>query len=461
MRIEHVNWQEQYSVSESRWQDLRRIFLVIFPVFFVAALATLYAVLYAAIQYDIWFTGITNKFSFYLSLFKMCAVILLPAVILLAWLLFILKQGRDLVSAVYQPPADEKITPLILRKLLGVPPFPPPLNTLLKYPFVVIREAELAENHWTRWFGGPATLVIYDGIALYLERGNKFSRVVGPGAQMPLLERYEKIKEVVDLRPQTREGTIEPWTKDGIRIKLTIRAEVQIDASTAATLNSSKLRYPFDADAVKSAVEFTAVRLSDSKLQEVAWLEGVWGNITGSIIAFVAGHSLDELFLAPQMENHVNLIHQNNDPAEDMEQILSREISDQVTGEIRSKMQKNGVRVLNLQITQIEVPHRVRELRIKYWESIRQKIAAQRNSRAEAERIRARELTHAESQRTMLMTIMKRLENVDPKDLTEPLILSLSGILDQGLDDPIIRPLVAKESLAVLERIRKLLGERF
>jgi hypothetical protein len=61
----------------------------------------------------------------------------------------------------------------------------------------------------------------------------------------------------------------------------------------------------------------------------------------------------------------------------------------------------------------------------------------------------------------MLMTIMKRLENVDPKDLTEPLILSLSGILDQGLDDPIIRPLVAKESLAVLERIRKLLGERF
>jgi hypothetical protein len=461
MRIEHANWQEQYSVSESRWQDLRRIFLFIFPIFFVATLATLYAVLYAAIQYDGWFTGITSEFSFYLSLFKMYAVIFLPAVIVFAWLLFILKQGRDLVSAVYQPPADEKITPLILRKLLGIPPFPPPLNTLLKYPFVVIREAELAENHWTRWFGGPATLVIYDGVALYLERGNKFSRVVGPGAPMPLLERYEKIKEVVDLRPQTREGTIEPWTKDGIRIKLTIRAEVQIDANTAATLNSSKFRYPFDADAVKSAVEFTAVRLSDSKLQEVAWLEGVWGNITGAIIAFVAGHSLDELFLSPQMENHANSIHQNNDPAEDMEQILSREISDKVTGEIRSKMQKNGVRVLNLQITQIEVPHRVRELRIKYWESIRQKIAAQRNSRAEAERIRARELTHAESQRTMLMTIMKRLENVDPKDLTEPLILSLSGILDQGLDDPIIRPLVAKESLAVLERIRKLLGERF
>jgi hypothetical protein len=161
------------------------------------------------------------------------------------------------------------------------------------------------------------------------------------------------------------------------------------------------------------------------------------------------------------MENHANPTRQNDDPPEDMEQILSREISEQVTSGIREAMRKNGVKVLSLQITQIEVPEKVKELRTKYWESIRQKISAQRNSRAEAEHIRARELAHAESQRTMLMTIMKRLENVDPKDLTEPLILSLSGILDQGLDDPIIRPLVAKESLAVLERIRKLLGERF
>ena len=126
MTIEHANWQEQYSASESRWQDIQRIFLFIFPILFVATLATLYAVLYAATQYDNWFTGITSKFSFYLSLFKMYAVIFLPAIIVLVWLLFILKQGRDLVSTVYQPPVDEKITPLILRKLLGVPPFPPP-----------------------------------------------------------------------------------------------------------------------------------------------------------------------------------------------------------------------------------------------------------------------------------------------------------------------------------------------
>jgi hypothetical protein len=278
---------------------------------------------------------------------------------------------------------------------------------------------------------------------------------------MPLLERFERIKEVVDLRPQTKEDTIKPWTKDGIRIKMDIRVEIQINASQTAVLNSSKFRYPFDADAVKSAVEFTSVRLEDGKLQESDWIDSAWGNITGEFAGFVAAHSLDELFLSPRAESHTNGNHKNNDPEEDMEQLLSREISEQVTNKVSANLEKNGIKVLNLQITHIEVPEQVRKLRIKYWETVRLKISAQRNSRAEAEHIRARELTHAESQRTMLMTILKRLENVDPKDLTEPLILSLSGILDQGLDDPIVRPLIAKESFAVLERMRKLLEEKF
>lgn len=461
MNAERKNWQQRYSASESRWQDLGRIFRFLLPVLLAIFVASIYAVLFTVIRYDGWFDGITSRTSAYLALFRLYGMLLLPFIAMLAGLIFVLRQARELITGIHRPPEEDRLTPFILRKLMGVPPFPPPLNTMIKYPFVVIRDPEMPENHWARWFGGPATLVVYDGVALYLERGNKFSRVVGPGAPMPLLERHEKIKELVDLRPQTKEGEIAPWTKDGIRIKLGIRAEVQIDASAEATLESSKFRYPFDAEAVKLAVEFTAVRPSDGKLREVKWLDGVWGNITGSVIAFVAGHSLDELFLSPQMENQANPGRQNDDPLEDMEQILSREISEQVTTGIREEMRKNGVKVLSLQITQIAVPEKVRELRTKYWESIRQKISAQRNSRAEAEHIRARELAHAESQRTMLMTIMKRLENVDPKDLTEPLILSLSGILDQGLDDPIIRPLVAKESLAVLERIRKLLGERF
>ena len=49
----------------------------------------------------------------------------------------------------------------------------------------------------------------------------------------------------------------------------------------------------------------------------------------------------------------------------------------------------------------------------------------------------------------------------DQHYLTEALALSLSGILDQNLEDPLIRPLIAKESFAVLDRVKKLLHDRF
>ena len=461
-QTEHVHWQELYQPTESRWQDLIRILVFGLPIAALIFIATSYAYWIVAIHFEGWMPSSINQYSYYVTPLQILIVILLPITAMLIGLNFIFKQVQEFIVNVYQPSENVKLTPLIRRRVLGVPPFPPPLNTIFKYPFVIIKETGLEENHWTRWFGGPAILVIHDGVALYLERGNKFSRVVGPGAPMPLLERYERIKEIIDLRPQTKEGAVEPWTKDGIRIKLTIRAEIQIDTSPEALEKSSKFRYPFDSLAVKAAVEYSSVRLVNGKLQEIAWLEGAWGNITGAVSAFVAGHSLDELFLAPQTENHTNSNHNNHhNTVENIEQILSRRISTQVINGIQTSLQKNGIKISGLQITHFEVPEKVRELRTRYWESIRQKISAQRNSRAEAEHIRSREQAHAEAQRTMLMTITKKLENIDPADLTEPLILSLSGILDQGLDDPIVRPLIAKEAFAVLERMRKLLQERF
>ena len=465
---EYTNWQELYLPAESRWQDLKRLSEFILPIIVLVFFATIYAIGVTAIHFEDWFTASNNQFSYYIFLARIFIVVFLPVIAAIAGLRFIFKQTREFILTIYQPAEDENLTPLVLRRLLGIPPFPPPLNTLLKYPFIVIKEPDLEENHWARWFGGPATLVIYDGIALYLERGNKFSRVVGPGAPMPLLERYERIKEVIDLRPQIKTDSVMPWTKDGIRIKLTIRAEIQIDASPDALEKSAKFRYPFDPLAVKRAVEYSSVKLVNGKLQDVPWVEGAWGTITASVNAFVAGHSLDELFLAPQNENSGNSNHHNahinqhnSQIAENIEQILSLRISTQVINDIQVSLQKNGIKIQGLQIIHFEVPEKVRELRTRYWESIRQKISAQRNSRAEAEHIRSREQVHAEAQRTMLMTIIKRLENVPIDQLTESLTLSLSGILDQGLDDPLIRPLIAKESFAVLDRVRKMLDGKF
>jgi hypothetical protein len=279
---------------------------------------------------------------------------------------------------------------------------------------------------------------------------------------MVFLERNERIKEVVDLRPQTKTGDVMPWTKDGIRIRLTIRAECQISASPEAIARSAKFRFPFDPLAVKTAIESMTVGVSpEGELCESSWLEGAWGNITGSVLSYVAGHNLDELFLAPQQNGTSGLRPSENHPANDIAQILSHKIREDELEKIRKGLAQNGVSVSSIQITNVQMPREVIELRAKYWETAKQRIAAVRNSRAEAERIRIREQAHAEAQRAMLGAITEKLEKVDANNLTEPLILSLSGIIDQGLEDPLVRSLIAKESFDVLNRIRKMLKEGF
>jgi len=456
-----TQWQQQFSADSYQWQDMKRRGEFYLIIFFLLIIATSFAVGYGINNFDRWLFPIPSQTMFYLLLLRMLMIFLTPTIMALAGFWLLLDYASKLIHEIYKPKTDDDIVKLIKRRLLGVMPLPPPINSFVGYPSIMINKPELEESHSVRWFGGPGKLIIFDGFAAYLERGNKFSRVVGPSSPPPFLERFERIKEIVDLRPQTKSGYVEPWTKDGIHIKLKLDIEVQIDASAEASEKFTNLRYPFDPLAVKAAVEYTSVRLIGDKLEEQTWLDGAWGSITGAINAFVAGHALDELFVAPQSENHTNANHSNHETLENIEQIFSRRISDKVINDVRDRLHNNGIQVLNVQLTELEVPKEVLELRTKYWEIARDKVSAQRSSRAEAERIRARELAHAEAQRTMLTTIMTKLENVDANDLTEALILSLSGILDQNLEDPIIRPLIAKESFAVLDRVKKLIKDRF
>jgi cation transporter-like permease len=380
---------------------------------------------------------------------------LLAAVVVTGVVSFIISRAAaTYLRSVYRLPQDLNVEPLIQRRLYGLPLVPPPLSWFLMGTFIGFQEAALEDDHWARLVGGPAKLIVNDGVALYLERGDQTSRVVGPGSNF--LERYERIKDVIDLKPQRKSGFVMPWTKDGIRIQLTIMAECQISASLEARAAADDLRYPFDEEAVRRAVEHITVKEDDGGLREAPWLEGAWGTITGAINAYVARHSLDELFLA-------RLVPVTNPAAYSgmIAQLLSEQFSTAMLGQINSALAQHGVKALNIQITKVVLPDGILDLRIKYWESEQQILSARKDSKAEADSIRVRQQAFVLAQQTMLKAITEKLEKVDPDNLTEPLILSLSGLLDQGLNDPIVRPLLAKESFAALERLKRLLDQEF
>ncbi|MCS7010715.1 MAG: hypothetical protein NZL98_05050 [Anaerolineales bacterium] len=426
--------------------------LPIILLLFVMLVSTLAFIL---LKIPSWEAQVHNNLGAMWFTLRVIGSLLMPLVIGIGIIVLVYRIGLDFARAIYNLPPTTHLFPLIHRRLVGVPPLPPPLDTLWKYPFVTIKDPkDLPEDHWVRWLGGPATLVIYDGVALYLERGNRFSRVVGPGSPpMPFLDRYETVKAVVDLRPQTKEGETHPWTKDGIQVHVKIRMECQIYAGKEAIQASKNLVYPFDPQAVKQAVEYTAVKLDKerNRLYESDWLDGVWGQVTGYINRHISGHTIDEISLFEHEETHgVDGNLQVHALAQRHLEAINRSLFERNT----------GAKVLAIHLA-IDFPPEVNQYRVKYWEAERARRAAVRLSQAEADSIRLREEARARTEEDILNAITEKLKDVPPDNLTEPLLMSLTGILDNTLNDPLIRPIIARNSLNLLEQLRNLLKNRF
>jgi hypothetical protein len=428
---------------------------VLVPVLLLLFLGIISAVLYVALHAYEWTENVDTRWDGFWFTIRLAVTYLSPLLVSVVAVVLLYRAILGYARAFYNLPEETRIFSLIQRRLMGIPPLPPPLSAFMRYPFVVIKEPQdLGKDHWIRWLGGPATLVIYDGLAFYLERGSRFSRVVGPGSPpMPFLDRHETVKAVIDLRPQVRTDGMNPWTKDGIQVEMKIRMECQINASEEARANSRNLVYPFDPIAVKQAVEYTSVKRNaeTKELYESDWLDGIWGQVSGYLARHISCHSVDEIALAEIKDvgpSEGNL--QTFQLAKDHIDMINQDLS----------TRRCGSHVNNIHVT-LKFPKEVEEKRIAYWKSERNRITVIQESKAEADGIRVRQEARATAERDMLNAIMERLKRVSPDNLTEPLLLSLTGILENNIDDPLIRPLIAKQSLDLLEKLRDILKDRF
>ncbi len=455
-------WHNRFVKEEEQWKDLERTGKIIVPVIVLFFVIILYLIVYASLSPQKVAIDSPNVFGKIWLLIKLFFSVFAPAVIAGVGIRILSKQSEKIIKDFYQLPDDYNLAPLIKRKLLGVIPLPEPIKKVLNYPFITLEEAgDLEEYHWARWFGGPATLVIYDGVAVYLERGNKFSRVLGPGLPMPVLERYEIIKAIVDLRPQIREATVKTWTKDGIEVEFKVRAEIQIASSDEAKKrsvvlkeeeNAMNLVYPFDSDRVKTIVERTAVQYNSEtkELSESTWDSAAMGTITGKIKGYISGQAVDELLLEDE-----------NSP-----QFLSFQINDELSNSIKKGLEVAGSQLLDLQIIDlIPVDDEVFTEIINYWNAKKEMIKTIRVGETEAEGIRAKQSAHTKAYQSFLDTLINSLteinggeDDMDVDKFTEASVLLLTQVLEQSLSDPILGSLVAREGLRTLTMLKNQLN---
>lgn len=364
----------------------------------------------------------------------------------------------------YRPPEEIDPKEIIKYRLWGKPNVPPPFDllTIFQFKYLLVRDGEmLKKDEWPGWMacnlGGPLMLVVFDGCALYLERGNRFSRVVGPGDKVPFLEWYETIKYVVDLRPKVKTDEFKVWTKDGIKIGFTVQIECRI-GDPAQNPPAAGLVYPYDPQAIKRAVERYALRWPEQERAqgnsptEFTWVDAAWGQVTGILPGHIGSRSLNDLFVADL----------------DGGQILSPEVMRQLFDRINAATQNFGVYVTDLQILKIDLPPEVIELQRGSWLAEHQKIVIIRNGQAKAFNIRSQEKARAEAQRDLIIAITEGLQKNrthgahtgNPIDeLVEPLILSLSGMLEKSLGDPASRAYLARETLETFEKIQGMLNK--
>lgn len=403
----------------------------------------------------VWFR--TMPFPFFETYSKLIRVGLILAILLLFFLLFTmivfipaLRFASTFFTEFYCPTNGVDPSKIINYRLFGISKLPPPLNMFSQFSYIITRDGEIdKKDKWPAWIarnlGGPLILIVFDGNALYLERGNRFSRVVGPGEKIPFLEWYETIKYVVDLRPKVKTDKFDVWTKDGIKINLEVQIECRIgDPSKNDPVNG--LVYPYDPIAVKKAVERYSLRWPNRQTGEpceFTWLDAAWGQVTGIVPNYIGSRTLDDLFMADRNSG----------------QVLSPAAVEEIKTSLTNATQIFGVFITDFQILKVEMPEQVYEHQKEQWKTERQSIDTIIDGQTKAFHIRSQEKARADAQRDLIIAIADGLKKNKGRPYAEPLLLSLSGILDNSLKDPLMRAYLANETLETLEKIKTMLDK--
>jgi regulator of protease activity HflC (stomatin/prohibitin superfamily) len=434
-------WQTAYTRDQAYTDSGKYAMSLILPVLLCLLFALSYSLFWAARYYLA--TPPTILRGAIALLLVIAVIIIFPIMLLAAF-----RTAGAFLSAFYRPPVSIEPVEIIQYRLFGKSKLPPPLNMLSQFKYVMINDGDiLKKDSWPAWaarhIGGPIMLIVFDGYAAYLERGNRFSRVVGPGEKTPFLEWFETIKYVVDLRPQVKIGETDGWTKDGIKIKIQAKIECRI-GDPANPPPGEGLIYPFDPVAVKKAIERYSLRWPkrlEGNPEEFTWIDATWGQVTGIIPGYIASRMLDDLFIAERESG----------------QILSPDAMKELLAKLNSATNGFGVFVTDFQILKIEFPQEVYNHQKENWKAEKQSIATIRGGETNAFKIRAREKERADAQRHLIRTIVSGLDKSEDGKFTEPLLLSLPGLLDEGLKDPYVRAYLTNKKLEdTLEQLEKI-----
>jgi regulator of protease activity HflC (stomatin/prohibitin superfamily) len=163
-------------------------------------------------------------------------------------------------------------------------------------PFLMVREGAVQqdEEHPLRRVGGPGGLVVFTDSAVVTEKNGKLGRVLGPGIHQ--LDPFERIRDVIDLRPQRWELAVEAMTQEGIPV--TCHADIGFKIDDGGKKSTREEPCPMTEEAVLKAATCKwireAWRVEPERL--LTWTKMVViGHTEGTLRSILARYPLDQL----------------------------------------------------------------------------------------------------------------------------------------------------------------------
>lgn len=317
------------------------------------------------------------------------------------------------------------------------------------YPLVIVKEGQVEAKSRTlpqgkpNGPGGPCRFVVHNDSAVIIERGGRRVAVVGPSSYVA--GRFEKIHQIIDLRPQTNTTTASVITRDGIPVKVQAGITFRIRWRGEPTAEEP---YPADPDALLQAAAAQAVvRAESGKPTLRNWADRVGGSLDGTLRNIVARYRLDEL-----LEPH----DPGARPRSDLERNYAEELKKSASG-MGAEVTEVRLGAFEFDKVDLDIKRQWMDTWQSWWTGQARALQAQ----AEATATHTREMADAYAQQEMIAAITRELQSASregsiPDDL---ITLRLVEVIRQMAANPESAVYLPPEALQTLDGARKMLQE--
>lgn len=309
--------------------------------------------------------------------------------VLLAW-----RIAARFAQRLYDLPGLEDGVRLLEYVLVGHPVFPP------KFSLVREGKAQHKESALER-FGGPGKMLVTSDSAVILQRNGRLTRLLHR-PQLVELEHFEKVWDVLELRPRRWVYDVGAITRDGIPITYAADVRFQIDLTGDPDQQEAAIWKAAACTWIRDPWRTEPDRLMNwPKRVIISATEGAFRNI-------LARYDLDDL----------------------LDESRRSQVRDELTQALNNALPGMGVRLLGVELGDLKLGDQVVQRRLEAWRA--EKTHAMRREIAEGVVARAQALEKAKAavQKQIFAETLERLRQVQEEGDRIPAQLVLLSCIE-------------------------------